>query len=573
MPAFRRCLTAAIAGLCLLGASPGPVVADEDAGAYLAARIAGSREDHAQAAGWYTRALLTDPGNALLMEGAITAHVSAGTIDSAVAVARRMGQTGAAPAQVAHLVLIADQARRGDFAALLADLDAGRSVGMVMDGLTRAWADLGNGQMSDALDEFDKLAGARGLESFGLYHKALALASVGDFEGADDILSGRAAGEVRLMRRGIIAHAEILSQIEKNAEALALLVTAFPGESDPAVDALKARLAAGEVLPFTAVRNATDGLAEVYFTLGAALNGEASNGYTLLYARLAAWLRPDHSEAILLAAGLLEAQRQYTLAVDAFATIKPENGAFFAAEIGRARALQASGNTDTAIEVLRALTRSHADRLSVHVALGDALRRAEKWDDSVAALTDAIALIDTPKPEHWSIFYGRGIANERRDAWDQAEPDFLQSLKLNPDQPQVLNYLGYSWIDRGERLEEALAMIERAVAAQPDAGYIIDSLAWGLYRMGRYAEAVEPMERASVLEPVDPVVTDHLGDVYWAVGRVMEARFQWRRALSFDPEEKEATRIRRKLEVGLDQVLSEEGAPPLKAVNATRAGN
>lgn len=566
---FRSPLTAL--ALAALVALPLPAPA-EDAGAYLAARIAGSRDDHREAAGWFTRALLADPTNTTLMEGAIIAQVGAGNLEAAVAVARRLEQQGG-NAQVAHLVLIADQVKREDYAALLADLAAGRSVGPLLDKLAGAWGHLGAGRSDQALAAFGEVAGQAGLQAFGLYHKALALASAGDFEGADDILSGRAAGEVRLMRRGIVAHAEILSQLERNADALALLERSFPGANDPATDRLKEALKAGRMLPYTAARDATEGMAEVFFTLAAALSGEASDGYTLLYARMAAWLRPDHAEAVLMAASLLEAQRQYGLAVETYARITPENGSFFAAEIGRARSLQADGKAEAAIEALRGLTRSHGQVLGVHVALGDALRREKRWEEAAVAYDLALERAGTPQPEHWSIWYFRGIAHERSDQWPKAEADFKQALALNPDQPQVLNYLGYSWIDRGERLDEALAMIERAVEQQPDAGYIIDSLAWGLFRLGRYAEALEPMERASLLEPVDPVVTDHLGDVYWAVGRQMEARFQWRRALSFNPEEKDAVRIRRKLEIGLDAVLAEEGAAPLKARDAASAGN
>ena len=151
---------------------------------------------------------------------------------------------------------------------------------------------------------------------------------------------------------------------------------------------------------------------------------------------------------------------------------------------------------------------------------------------------------------------------------DATVADLEEALRLNPEQPQVLNYLGYSYVDRGENLDEALGMIERAVAREPGSGYIIDSLAWAYYRLGRYAEAVGPMEQASLLEPVDPIVTDHLGDIYWAVGRTREAEFQWHRALSYGPEEKDATRIRAKLEKGLDAVLADEGAKPLAPVEA-----
>jgi tetratricopeptide (TPR) repeat protein len=553
----------ALLTVAALIALPRPAAAQEgDAGAYLAARIAGMNGDFREASQWYARALIADPSNVRLMEGAVIAGLSAGNYDSAVAVARRLMQTGTA-SQSADLALMGDQAQRGDFAGLLADLEAGRSIGMLIDGLARAWSELGNGRMSEALAEFGRLADTQGVQAFGLYHKALALASVGDFEGADEILSGRAAGTLRLSRRGVIAHAQILSQLERPEEAIALLESAFPVESDPAVTAIIARLRGGEMLPYTIARNATDGMAEVFFTLAVALNGEAEDGYTLLYARIASWLRPDHVEAILLSAALLEQQEQYDLAVETYALVQPANEGFFAAEIGRARALQAADKADTAIEVLQSLARAHAEMPSVHMALGDAFRRQERWAEAAEAYDAAVARIGEPEQRHWSLFYSRAIVNERQKLWDKAEPDFLKALELEPDQPQVLNYLGYSYIEMGVKLEEALKMIERAVEQQPDSGYIVDSLAWGLFRLGRFAEAVEPMERASVLEPVDPIVTDHLGDVYWAVGRIREAQFQWRRALSFNPEEDEANRIRRKLEIGLDAVLAEEGAKPL----------
>jgi len=413
---------------------------------------------------------------------------------------------------------------------------------------------------------FDKLATSPGLEAFGLYHKALALASVGDFESADNILSGREAGQIALMRRGAVAHAQILSQLERNPDALALLEQAFGTGADPQIDALRARLEAGEPVPYDVVTGPVDGIAEVFFTLSTALRGEAEDGYTLIYARAAAYLRPDHSEATLLAAGLLENLGQNALAGETYGKIAPGDPTYHVAEIGRANTLIAEDKTEAALEVLQALTRSHGQFIEVQAALADALRRQERFTDAIPVYTKAIDLVPEPEQRHWTLFYSRGISNERAGNWPEAEADFRRALDLNPDQPQVLNYLGYSFVDRGENLDEALGMIERAVAAQPEAGYIIDSLAWALFRLGRYEEAVEPMERAALLEPVDPVVTDHLGDVYWAVGRKLEARFQWHRALSFEPEEDEAIRIRRKLEVGLDAVLAEEGAKSLTEV-------
>ena len=195
----------------------------------------------------------------------------------------------------------------------------------------------------------------------------------------------------------------------------------------------------------------------------------------------------------------------------------------------------------------------------------------ERFEESVAPYNDALSLIEDPGEQHWIIYFARGISHERIDQWENAEADFRKALELRPDQPQVLNYLGYSYLEMQTNYEEALDMIERAVALRPDSGYIIDSLGWGLFRLGRYEEAVGHMEKAVEKMPIDPIVNDHLGDVYWAVGRYREAEFQWHRALSFitedtDPQDVDAERIRRKLEIGLDAVLEEEGEPPLQMV-------
>ena len=552
----------------LIAVLMGPPVAaqDGDAGAFLAARVAASQRDYRAAAAWFTRALLSDTGNPELLEGAAIAYINLGQIDLAADVSRRLLDLGGRN-QTATLALIAEAGKAGKFDGLLDAVERGQAAGALLDGLVRSWAELGRGRMSEAQAGFDALVKTRGLEPFGLYHKALALASVGDFEGADEIMSGRAAGSFSTTRRGIVAHVQVLSQLENNTEALAVLDRNFPQGQDPGIDDLRLRLSAGEPIPFTMARDATDGLAEVFFSMATALSGEADDGYTLMHARIAAYLRPDHIDAILLTAGLLEAQGQFDLATEAYATIPADDPASYVAEIGRAEATYAAGRRDAAIEILRALARSKADILAVQVALGDGLRREERFDEAARAYDAAIALVAEPAARHWLLFYSRGICFERSGNFPAAEADFRRALALNPDQPQVLNYLGYSLVDRGEKLPEALAMIERAVAADP-AGYILDSLAWALFRLARYDEALDPMEKASLLEPVDPVVTDHLGDVYWMVGRKLEAQFQWRRALSFEPAEKDALRIRRKLEVGLDAVMAEEAAARAPVVKA-----
>lgn len=558
-------LTAALAvGLSLAL----PAAAEEDfprglAGAYLAARHAGMFSDYAAAAEYYSRALARDSRNPALLENALLAYVGLGELERAVPIALRMDGAGL-DSQIANMILIADMLADGDYGRAIEDIDAGRSVGPLVDTLVRAWAELGRGDAEAAMAGFDAAAESTGLEAFALYHKALALALEGDWEGSQTIFSGEGGNPLRLTRRGAIAQVEVLSQLGRNDDAVELIDAGFGTDLDPGLADLRARLVAGETLPFDQIRSVRDGLAEVFYTVAGALDGEANDSYTLLYSRVAEYFRPDHVDAILLTAGLLESQERYDLAVEAYQRVPRDDPSYHVAELGRAAALRQSGREEEAVTVLLKLAASHPEIALVHTTLGDTLRRMERYDEAAAAYDDAIALFAEDRQEQWVVYYARAICHEREGQWDLAEPDFRKALELSPGQPNVLNYLGYSYVEMQSNLDEALAMIEEAVAARPDSGHIVDSLGWVLYRLGRYEEAVGHMERAAELLPVDPIVNDHLGDVYWAVGRKTEARFQWHRALSFDPEEEDATRIRRKLEVGLDTVLSEEGEPPLQ---------
>lgn len=544
-----------------------PAFADRGlVGAYLAGRQASGSNDYAAAAEYYTKALVRDPSNPALLESALIAQVALGNLDAAVPVARRLRQTQPG-GQIAEIVLLADQLRKGEYQQVLDDFAAGRDAGPLINGLSRGWALMATGDVSEALAAFDAFGAEQGLAAFGAYHKALALAMVGDFEGADRLLSGQEGPGIGATRRGLIAHAQVLGQLERYEDALKLLDGAFGADPDPAIQALRDELEAGRSPPFDIVRDPLEGQAEVFFSVASALNNEAEDTFTLLYSRVAEALSPRHTDAILLTASIFERQQQYELATQAYNRIPREDPAYHLAEMGRAEALRAAGKTEAAIEALEQLARSHADQPDVHRALGDLLRAEERFDEAAAAYDAAIAALPVEDPSHWVLYYVRGISHERGNRWPQAEADFRKALELSPDQPSVLNYLGYSFLEQKTNLDEALSMIERAVAARPDDGYIVDSLGWALYRLGRYEEAVEPMERAAALMAADPIVNDHLGDVYWAVGRKIEAQFQWKRALSFEPEEKDATRIRRKLEVGLDVVLAEEGAKPVAVAN------
>lgn len=562
--------------LLLMSVGAWPATADEarDAGSYLAGRSAFKANDYGAAVEHFSEALSSDPANVALLENTGTAFLSLGDIENAAQMLERVRSDGNS-SQVASLVLLGKAARDEDWTGFLNGLDSGLSVGPLFDDLARPWALFGAGRMAESLEAFDKVAESENesVRIFGFYHKALALASAGDFEGAAHILSGEAGMVLRLPRRGIVAYVEVLSQLERNDDALDLIAKSQNSAlADPYLEDLSARLEAGETIPFSSGRRAKDGLAEVCHSIASALRQEPQRNYTLLYARMATILRPDHIDALLLTADLLEKLDQHDLATEVYDKVPRDDPEFHAAEQGRAETLRQAGREDEAIEVLQQLTESHGHLVQVHVALADMLRELDRFEEAKAPYNNAISMIREPVEQHWIIYFARGIAYERTGNWSQAEADFRKALELKPDQPTVLNYLGYSLLELQTNLEEALALIERAVEQRPDAGHIIDSLGWGLYRLGRYSEAVTHMERAAEHLPIDPIVNDHLGDVYWAVGRHREAEFQWHRALSLitdktDHDDVDPARIRRKLEIGLDAVLAEEGAPPLHVAN------
>ncbi|WP_170762191.1 tetratricopeptide repeat protein [Ruegeria lacuscaerulensis] len=548
-----------------------PVYADSGSGSYLAGRQAIYENDYTAAEKYYAQALRADPENNALLESVVVARLSLGEVKRALPVAQVIEDLGL-PSQAAKMVIVANLVADGELEEFLARDPETQGVGPLVDGLLQGWAHMGQGAMTRAMEAFDEVSTQDGLREFAMYHKALALASVGDFEGAEEEFSAHSGAVARFSRRAALARAEVLSQLDRNEDALQFLDEVFAAGSDPSIEGYVARLAAGETLPFTHVQSAQDGMSEVFFSVGAALSSEAAQNYVLLYTRLATFLRTDHVDSILLTAELLDALEQYDLAVEAYRKVPVDSSDYHAAELGRAEVLSRSGKKDAAAEVLQTLASQNPNLPSVHVALADLQRQQEKYSAAVLSYDKAIELNEVSSGGNWFLYYARGISHERLKNWELAEADFRRALELNPDQPQVLNYLGYSLVERREKLDEALNMIERAVAARPDSGYIVDSLGWVLFRLGRYDEAVEHMERAVELMPVDPVVNDHLGDVYWAVGRSREAEFQWKRALSFinptdtdgeaDPE-----RIRLKIEIGLDAVLVEEGADPLKVAN------
>lgn len=539
-----------------------PVVswADSLAGSYLSGNHANVTNDYTSAANFYSKALLKDPKDPFLLQNTLLSYVIVGELGRAKSLADSVSELGL-DSQLSDLVKIAAFSNAKEYDAVLEILETSKErLSPLLVGLIKGWALIGQGKTKAGIAAFEDMKKPDALQLFGQYHKAMALALKGDFKAANDLFVGDGKRNLRLDRGGIIAHIQILSQLGDFDKANEILGDSFGDTDDPELQNLIVKIAEKEAIPFSHITTPNDGISTAFYTLASVLIGSEDERFSLVYARLSEQIRPDNIQAILLLSELLREQKQHDLATEILAKIPADHALFLNAELGRADTLLDAGEAQAAIAVLQGLVRSHPNVAQVQMVLGDVYNSEKQYREANKAYSGAVVLVEKSKRTQWYLYYARAISFERLNEWDNAEADFRKALELSPEQPSVLNYLGYSLVEKNIKLAEAQDMIERAVKARPNDGFITDSLAWVLYRLGKFQQAVAPMERAVELVPTDPVLNDHLGDVYWSVGREREAAFQWKRSLSFKPEEKDAARIRHKLDVGLDAVLTEEKA-------------
>ena len=546
----------------------GMVRAEISFGGYLAGRHALSTKDFDAASTYLSRAIEDDLENPELLNGLISVQVSLGDIGAAKISSDNLDLLGV-QTQLSNMVKIAIQLRNRDFDNAKQQIENEQGINPLLDKIVTGWAFADEGNFENAETIFDEIGKGSSLAQFSQMQKASMLAAYGRYESALNTIENLEKNSSRISIDARALKVQLLLKLDNKEEATEYFSKIFGDGVNS--DAANLRMQVEDHPNAYSIEESLSleaGIAYAFYAIADILKDDADPNTALLYVRLAQYLNENSQKAILLAADLLEQMGQYDLAVAEYAKISPSSSYFLSSELGRVGALRDGGKTEAALEVLYYLSREFSDIGIVHNSLGDFLRREERYSEAKIAYDRAVDIYRENNNVSWVVLYARGITHERLQEWDKAESDFRNALTINPDQANVLNYLGYSLIDRGEKLDEAMTMIEKAVSLQPESGYIVDSLAWGLFKLGQYETAIPHMEKAAELMPVDPIVTDHLGDLYWAVGRQLEAKFQWRRALSFDPELKDATRIREKLRIGLDRVLVNEGLKPTSELYA-----
>jgi tetratricopeptide (TPR) repeat protein len=578
------------AGLLLavaLSAAPALAVTSDDlalsslSGTYLAARTADVAKDIPNAADFYQSALRSDPENLFLLERALILTAAAGDMDEALGFARDL-VAKAPTSPVARLILAAEQLRNEQYeeAAALLQASGGGVLANLTDALLIAWARFGQGEVDQALEGLAELDGEDWYEPFKLLHSGyIALASGRTEDALETLAKAREldANAVRITE----AYARALAIAGRDEEAIAALedfLTRFPDNALARAALADIRSGKGAV---AAVATPLHGAAEALAGIGAAVGQEGGVEVASFYLRLSMHLDAETAGglAALSLGNLLDANEQGEAAIEAFQSIRPDAPFRALGLLRAALTLDRMDRTEEAEKAFQEAVRRSPEDVQTYISYGNMLRGRERFAEAAEVYSKAIERVRAPGRADWSLFYFRGIAHERTKAWDKAEADFKKALELYPDQPLVLNYLGYSWVDMGRNLDEALGMIRKAVELRPTDGYVVDSLGWAYYQLGRYDDAVTELERAVSLRADDPVIHDHLGDAYWRSGRVLEAQFQWRHARDFGAEGEELELILKKIAEGRliedqkDAALLDDapGGGPAAAAPATDA--
>jgi len=521
-------------------------------GHFLSGRVARDKKDSRRAATYYDVALAADPDNQSLLHQTMVLMLMEGRMARAIELAeRRIGRQK--DAAFARLILSAQAIHLGDLASARTHLLASNreSYMSLLQPMIMAWVEAGNNEYEAAMETLEGLKKRKAFAPFRTYHMALISDFASHDEAAAAAYEAALKNDARRVTRVTLNYGGFLARRGDREQALALydkFLKRLP--SNPVIGWAKEQLQAGEDL-LPPMASVADGVAEALLSTGFAIANARNGNQARIYANLALYLRPGLDSALMLRAEILENVNRFEDAIAVYKGIPDGSPFHWNARIRTAANMNSLNRIDETVSLLQSMAKERPKDTSALITTARILRFEERFEEAIAAYDEVIKRIGTLSARHWTLLYERGIALERSKQWGRAEADFLKALSFRPEEASVLNYLGYSWIDQGINLVRAREMIEKAVSKRPNDGYVVDSLGWVFYRLGRYEEAVKHLERAVELRPQDPIINDHLGDAYWRAGRKLEAGFQWNHAIDLGAEKKSIPAIQEKQANGL----------------------
>jgi tetratricopeptide (TPR) repeat protein len=546
---------------------PYPLVSD-----YISGGYAVRHSDHELAARIFLEALKKEPKNQIIMRNAYTSLLAIGKVNESVDIAKEYQKKDATDPALSVLLATYDIknsefARSGDdldSAARTAQMSIPSSVGMVIIPFLKLWTMVGQGKFDEALQYQNVIMGKREPSLFVRYQSALIYDIKGDSAKAEE-------NYAELVKDGVVvpyyfanAAGNFYERMGKTAQAKAIYEKFR--KQPTSLDDFRTNIEnidKGEVVTKKLVPNAVYGFNEVLKEAIRILNTSGFYEDAITYLRLSLYLNPDDEETNTLLAAYFDQRSEFNKSIAIYKRIDKKSDFYVSSRLAMSNNYYSEGKKRPAVrELIRIAGRDNLSGVAL-LTLADILRRDMKYNIAISVYNNIIENISHPETKDWPIFFARGVCNERAGNWDASERDLLMALQLKPNQPDLLNYLGYSWIERNKNLNDAKNMVAAAVKAKPDDGQIVDSMGWALFKINDYDSASKFLERATELMPYDAVVNDHLGDSYWKQGRFKEARFQWNRVLKYNnSEDISEKKIHDKLKNGLPVSIPENISPP-----------
>ena len=535
-------------------------------GNYLAGRFARTAQDTKDAAEFYGRALERDPSNEVLLEQAFQMETMSGNWPKAVPLAEKLASTRESHRMSQFLLgVTAFKSAAYPKAEEHFKAAAENPIGELTSAIALGWTRLAAGDTDGALKAVDLPKQPDWAQFYLRYHRALMADIAGRKAIANATYEKMFRQDSRTLRTALAyaQHAAHYGDFKLAKQIMREQLSKTQGDPHPLAKEMLERINKRDKTELL-IATPSEGLAELFYGLGEALTGEGGVSLGTIYLQLALDVKPDHAFALAALANAQEAAKRYEDAIATYDRIPQGTPLQSAIDIRKAFNLNSLDRVDEAKAILERIAAKDPKDVRPLEALGNILRARKEYAEAIKYFTRALAALGKHDPRYWGYYYARGTSYERLKNWPAAEADLKKALALAPDQPLVLNYLGYSWIDQGKNLKEGMRLIEKAVQLKPDDGYIVDSLGWAHYKQNNFKEAVRFLERAVEIKPEDPTLNDHLGDAFWKVGREREARFQWSQALSLNPEPEDVDKIKAKIERGLDTKAQ------AKAVEKTR---
>lgn len=526
-------------------------------GSYLAGVGALKQKSYKIAADFFRQASAQDPGNKDILSKLFTLEINSGNIDAARPLAQRLLENSD-DTFLAHLILAVGEIKDGNFEKAKKNLE---NLGFypfddMMIQLVIAWctaAQTSNPleiRLKESMAIVDKKKESRLFSALALLHAPF----IADYLKADiraEEEYKRAYILIPISLETTMAYGSYLRRMGKKKEALKVYNAFLKKDPLNAVILAEREALSRGIRPPPFIATPQEGVAQLFLTLSSVLSTTITFNMGLMYAQLSLYINPNSDTALLNLGQIWEQIKQYEMAIKTYDRISKASPLHEISRIEIAKNLALLGKVDEGISGVEAILATNPHSFDALVTLANLLRSQEKWEEASEVYSRSISALGKKfGKKYWSLLFFRGMAYERLGKWDLAVQDLKKAISYAPNQPALLNYLGYSYIDRGENLKKALKMVKKAVEKAPNDGYIIDSLGWAFYKLGKYKESEEYLKRAVELKPSDPLINDHYGDCLWHLGHELQARYQWMRARDLKPDLKALPLIERKIKEG-----------------------